>query len=122
MTSVDTRQLSRNSFFLLADVEHEGESVRMKVRNLSPGGMMAEGNLAVDRGARLKVSLRNIGTIDAVVAWVEGSRFGVAFAREIDPALARKQTAEGADLHTPRFTRPPLAGYAPTDTSKLRKV
>jgi hypothetical protein len=52
MTGVETRSVARESLFLLADIRIEqGEELhRVRVRNLSDGGMMAEGNLRVQRG------------------------------------------------------------------------
>ncbi len=47
MSNVDTRQLSRDSLFVMAKVRVEedtsGAEHQVKVRNLSSGGMMAEG-------------------------------------------------------------------------------
>lgn len=121
MTSVDTRQLSRNSFLLVADAEYENTRYRLKVRNLSPGGMMAEGDMTVERGDQIKLSLRNIGQISASVVWVEGNRFGLAFAREIDPQLARRPVQQDDPKEEHRY-RPLAAMDASPDPSKLRKI
>lgn len=90
MNSVDTRQGERDSLFLMADLRLDGRDQvhRVKVRNLSAGGMMAEGKVKVMRGMLLTVDLRNIGTVEGAVAWVQDDRFGIAFAEEIDPRLA----------------------------------
>ena len=91
MSNVDTRQVGRDSLFLLAQLRVDGaeDSVRVKVRNLSAGGMMAEGDAKVARGSRVSVELRNIGWIDGTVAWKQDDRFGIAFVDEIDPLIAR---------------------------------
>lgn len=91
MSAVETRHIPRDSLFLAADVRLDGvsERFRVKVRNLSPGGMMAEGSVPVTRGARLLIDLRNIGLVEGSVAWVQENRFGIAFADEIDPKRAR---------------------------------
>jgi hypothetical protein len=49
MSNVETRQVNRDSLFLLAQVRVDGqeEISRVKVRNLSAGGMMAEGEAKV---------------------------------------------------------------------------
>lgn len=57
----------------------------IRVRNLSPGGMMGEGDIAVDRGSQLRLVMPNIGLVSGTVAWVQDDRFGVAFADDIDP-------------------------------------
>ena len=65
MSGVDTRYINRDSLFLMADVRLDGDSAshRVKVRNLSAGGMMAESDMAVVRGARVTVELRNLPSI-----------------------------------------------------------
>ena len=91
MSNVDTRQVGRDSLFLLAQVRVDGagDNGRVKVRNLSAGGMMAEGDVKVVRGARIAVELRNLGWVDGTVAWTQDNRFGIAFIDEIDPKVAR---------------------------------
>lgn len=91
MSVVDTRNISRDSLFLLVEIRLEGSAseFRVKVRNLSVGGMMAEGSVPVVPGIRLKISLRNIGWVDGCVAWVQENRFGIAFDQEINPKLVR---------------------------------
>lgn len=95
MSNVDTRQVGRDSLFLLAQVRVDGQDLanRVKVRNLSAGGMMAEGEVKVMRGARVEVELRNVGWVEGTVAWCQGDRFGIAFVDEIDPKLARAPVA-----------------------------
>ena len=91
MSNVDTRQVDRDSLFLLAQVRVDGvdQPNRVKVRNLSSGGMMAEGEVEVGRGAPVEVELRNIGWVKGTVAWRQDNRFGIAFVDEIDPKKAR---------------------------------
>jgi hypothetical protein len=120
MSQVDTRQLGRDSLFLLAHLrfEDDGESYRVKVRNLSSGGMMAEGELRVTQGAPVQIELRNIGWIAGTVAWKADGRFGVAFAEEIDPKLARAPVSGAQDQG---YTRPPLA-QPDNDFTNFRKI
>jgi hypothetical protein len=96
-----------------ADEEH-----RVKVRNLSGGGMMAEGHVKVTRGAKLDVNLRNIGWVQGVVAWIQDNRFGIAFMEDIDPKVAREPVVVKGDS-TPRFVKPVLASI---DPARLRKI
>lgn len=115
MAGVDTRHINRDSLFLMADLRIDGDSAvhRVKVRNLSSGGMMAESELAVVRGSRVTVELRNVPVVEGSVAWVHEHRFGIAFVNEIDPKAPRTQVGNG-DIATPRFVRP--AGIAPLGT------
>ena len=108
MQSVETRNVGRDSLFLFAELEFEGrtDSVRVKVRNLSAGGMMAEAPISTARGARLTVRLRNLEAVKGTIAWVQGDRFGVSFDAEIDPRVARAPVGNAEGASSPRFTRP----------------
>jgi hypothetical protein len=121
MANVETRQIERDSLLLIAQVRIDGGEgeYRVKVRNLSAGGMMAEGSAPVARGVLVSVGLRNIGWVEGTVAWKQDERFGIAFVEEIDPKVARAPVAAGApDLSSPRFTRPPLDVHR----ANLRKI
>jgi len=121
MANVETRQVDRDSLLLMAQVRVDGSEAehRVKVRNLSAGGMMAEGNVPVTRGSLVQVALRNLGWVAGSVAWKQDDRFGIAFLQEIDPKVARAPVALGTpDLSTPRFTRTPLNWH----TANLRKI
>ncbi len=95
MSDSENRQIARDSLFVLTDLRVEGQDGehRVKMRNLSAGGMMAEGTVRVRGGAIVSVNLRNVGWTKGSVAWIEGNRFGVAFAEDIDPVPARKPEA-----------------------------
>jgi len=120
MNGNENRQIGRDSLFLMADLRVDGldGEHRIKVRNLSSGGMMGEGPVRVIRGAIVSVNIRNIGWVEGTVAWVQDNRFGVAFREEIDPKIARAPVGEG--LHSPRFTKPPL--QSGTSGAQLRKI
>ncbi|MFD2579847.1 PilZ domain-containing protein [Novosphingobium colocasiae] len=74
---------------------------RIKVRNLSSGGMMGEGPVRVARGAQVEVEIRNVGWIEGSVAWVQDTRFGVAFREDIDPKVARAPVGTAEDPAPP---------------------
>lgn len=126
MSNVDTRQDSRDSLFLLAQLKVDGREgeTRVKVRNLSSGGMMAEGNVAVMRGSLVSVDLRNLGWVEGTVAWKQDNRFGIAFVNDIDPAVVRAPAASQAAAFTaPRYTRTQAASPPPReDSAHLRKI
>jgi hypothetical protein len=119
MTGDEHRHIARDSLFVMADLRIDGieGEHRIRVRNLSAGGLMAEGEFKVQRGQVAWVCLRNIGWVEGSVAWVEGSRFGIAFREDIDPRVARAPQASGDA--TPRYVRPPLSSLAP---GALRKI
>ena len=125
MTGVETRSVSRDSLFLLANirVEQEADQHRVRVRNLSDGGMMGEGPLRISRGNRVEVELRNIGLIGGSVAWVQDQRFGIAFDEEIDSQLARQSsgTPSSVPIASEQLSRAHRAPSLPSQ-QKLRNV
>lgn len=125
MTGVETRSVARDSLFLLADVrvEQNVEVHRVRVRNLSDGGMMGEGYLRVQRGHRVSIELRNIGAVGGTVAWVQDNRFGVAFDEEIDSQKARRPL-QAAEHDAMIVTKPSWAHRAPRppEQNTLRKI
>lgn len=69
------------------------EALRFTVRNLSPGGMMAQGQGVLPIDARVSVTLRNVGAVQGKVAWVDKDRYGIAFDHQIDPQAVRAPVA-----------------------------
>ncbi|SFF73667.1 PilZ domain-containing protein [Novosphingobium sp. CF614] len=121
MNEGDNRQIARDSLFLMADLRIDGleGEYRIKVRNLSAGGMMGEGPVRIVRGSIVEVNIRNVGWVKGSVAWVQDNRFGVAFREDIDPKLARAPVGVGEDP-APRFTRNHQAHHSGGTT--LRKI
>lgn len=107
MSGVDTRHVNRDSLFLSAELRFDGdpETHRVRVRNLSAAGMMAESDLRVLAGTRVTVTLKNVPEVAGNVAWVHGTRFGIAFGEEIDPKAPRSNVGTGEPA-APRFVRP----------------
>lgn len=124
MSNVETRHVNRDSLFLLAQLRVEGQDdlYRVKVRNLSAGGMMAEGAVHVQRGQQVAVELRNIGWVDGSVAWKQDDRFGIAFLDEIDPARARAAFTSPAPTSISHAHRAPTMPNDGPDKSRLRKI
>ena len=124
MTDLDTRQVNRDSLFLLAQVRHQGDaqSTRLKVRNLSAQGMMGEGDFTVARGKTVEVDLRNLGWVQGQVAWTQGNRFGVSFEKEIDAKVVRgiQNSMESDD--TGFVPVRPRSIAAPVKPGKLRAI
>lgn len=120
MSNVDTRHVNRDSLFLLAQLKADGEAEThsVKVRNLSAGGMMAEGNVKISRGQLVSVELRNIGWVEGSVAWTQANRFGIAFIEQIDPKQARApiSTVDDGSTRSQRFPN------ASSEEKRLRKL
>lgn len=122
MTEPDHRQVGRDSLFMMADLRLDGQDgeYRVRVRNLSAGGMMAEGSVRVANGMRVDIRLRHVGWVAGTVAWIQDSRFGIAFVEPIDPKLVREPVqGQSTDDYAPRYVRPPLA---PPESKPLRKL
>ena len=119
MDDSELRQITRDSLFVMADLRIDGleGEHRIRVRNLSSGGLMAEGAFKVRRGQDIWVNVRNIGWVEGTVAWVHETRFGIAFRDEVDPRVARA-TSSAADGAT-QLVRSP---FAATDPGSLRKL
>lgn len=107
MPNVETRHIPRDSLFLMAELLLDGSDLRhrVKVRNLSAGGMMAEGDARVAAGMKVSLNLRNIGWVDGCVAWVQENRFGIAFVDEIDARAVRGMPPAVVEHDAPRYTR-----------------
>jgi PilZ domain len=119
MSDNEHRQIARDSLFVMADLRIDGVEGehRIRVRNLSAGGLMAEGALNVQRGQVIWINVRGIGWVEGWVAWMQESRVGIAFREEIDPRIARAPVVAGES--TPRYVKPPLGGQ---DANALRKI
>ena len=120
VADIDHRQVGRDSLFLMADLRIEGQAGdhRVKVRNLSARGMMAEGTVRVISGVGVEVNLRSIGWVPGRVAWIQDNRFGIAFLDEVDPREVRAPQAAAGE-HTPRYLKSP---HQPPDPRSLRKL
>lgn len=117
MDGHENRHIARDSLFVMAELRVDGfdQEHRIKMRNLSPRGMMGEGTVRVTRGMIVHVNIRNIGWIEGSVAWVQDERFGVAFSEEIDPKVARTPVRAPDAL----VRRPALHD---ADITSLRKI
>lgn len=122
MNDSDNRHIARDSLFILADLRLDGhtDEYRVKVRNLSAGGMMGEGDVRVIRGDKVSVNLRHVGWVDGLIAWVQDNRFGVAFAADVDPKVVRAPLAGGdADASALNRRFAPMPGAA---SGPVRKI
>ncbi len=105
-TSVDeevaalSRGADRDSLFMQAGLILAGHSdpIVVRVRNLSPGGMLAEAKIQIAQGAAVEVDLRNVGPVAGRVIWAGEGKFGIAFDRPVDPQAVRRQVVSQSDL------------------------
>jgi PilZ domain len=101
------RQAARDSLFLTSEVTVAGarKPVIVRVRNLSPGGMMIDGNVTFHEGAAVSADLRGIGAVAGKIAWLAEGRAGVSFDEEIDPKEARHPVGQTKSV---TYARPPM--------------
>lgn len=97
-----SRNDSRDSLFLMADMRISGRTAvhSVRVRNLSPGGLMAEYPTGLPQGLAVELEMRGIGAVPGRVAWSAAGRVGIAFEYQIDPLSARKPVGTGGKSQT----------------------
>ncbi len=103
------REAMRDSLFLSAMVRRlSDQSERtVRVRNLSPGGMMADCAETFVRGEAVTITLRGIGEVTGLIIWRSIDKIGVAFDDQIDPKRARKPVGL-AESNVPKHVRLPV--------------
>lgn len=122
MGESEHRQIARDSLFVMADLRLTGDDseYRIRVRNLSSGGVMAEGGPKVARGQTVSLNVRSVGWVDGSVAWVQGSRYGIAFCEDVDPRTVRD--APLAAEPAPLVRRPANSLTSASEQGRLRKI
>ncbi len=73
--------------------------VRVRVRNISSGGLGGRSDTPIDAWQPVEVSLPVIGTVAGKIAWVRQDQFGVQFERPIDPAKALITSSQPQATH-----------------------
>ena len=87
----NARAAKRDSLYLSADIVVPGvrDTVSVRVRNLSEGGMMVDAHPCFVEHTPIIVELRGIGSVPGRIAWLMAGRTGIAFDTIIDPQKAR---------------------------------
>lgn len=65
-------------------VDKSGDTVSVRVRNLSQTGLGGVASDPLESGAAYHVELKGIGRVDGRIVWTNGTRFGMQFDREIE--------------------------------------
>ncbi len=63
-------------------------AVRVRVRNLSPDGVMVDSGLPLAQGEQVRMALTRGQPQDARVVWKEKGRYGLAFNQSVEVAPA----------------------------------
>lgn len=115
--TMSARGAARDSLFLQAEISVPGwpAPAMARVRNLSPGGMLAESAHQVAEGTMLQVTLPNVGPVTARCVWSSEGRFGVAFDHAIEAQAVRRRSAANQEL-------PPTLLGQPRRIPKIRRL
>jgi hypothetical protein len=97
----------RRALLLIAECETaDGQSARIRVRNLSASGMGArvDDNFNMIDGEPIKILFRGHRAVSGLISWVRGKSFGVTFDRLVEPDDIRQAAASpssriGPDSH-----------------------
>jgi hypothetical protein len=128
MSNVETRQVNRDSLFLLAQVRVDGQEQVSRVKGAQPLGWRHDGRGRKQGRARFarRGGLRNVGWVEGSVAWKQDNRFGIAFADEIDPTIVRGPggpVSGQAEFEIPSYTKNHQAVPASQqELNRLRKI
>ena len=79
----DGRRLARKSMFVAAVLQAGAQSLGVKIRNMSPTGVLLEGAVLPPPGSRIEL-LRGPLRATGCIAWAEGGRCGVALEGRIE--------------------------------------
>ncbi len=79
------RREERVSLFVMAALHASEGGAPVKLRNISPGGALVEGDDLPGRGARIELRKGSLAVPGAVV-WRNANRAGLSFSRETDVA------------------------------------
>jgi PilZ domain len=102
------RDKSRASIFLGAVIcfGEERTCRNVRVRNISSGGMMIDIVGPLEKGLSVVAEMKGIGEVRGRIVWSTENRAGVAFNREVNPALARNTPS--AAPAAPAYAKPLL--------------
>lgn len=87
----------RDSLLLASNLRVPGfaQPFPVRVRNLSPGGLMAEYDGVLTSGDAVEIEVRGLGWVKGRAAWAVDGRVGISFDQEINPLAARKPVGQG---------------------------
>ena len=74
----------RQGLLKVANLQWNGMNMAVRVRNISTGGALVEGDRVLPSESHIQLDLPGCGSIGAQVRWSEGRRMGVQFEQEFD--------------------------------------
>ena len=89
----------------------DGESVELRLRNISSMGALVECNVPLAPASELTIDIVGVGPVRALVRWAQSGKFGVQFEREFDLGrLAPKQEKPASNVLKPWYVDRRAAG------------
>jgi hypothetical protein len=96
----------RQALLKLANIQWNGMQFQVRIRNISTGGAMVEGDRTLPLGSNVQLDLPEAGSLGAEVRWAESRRMGLQFDEQLD---LRKLNA----VKQRSFGAAPAEGYQP---------
>lgn len=106
-SNTQNRQSRRSQVLMAASIEVEGESLPVKLRNLSTEGALVEGNDLPSEGTNVLFRKNEIA-IKGIVVWEASNRAGIKFNRELDPAAVLRHMSSPRPRASLNHRRPGL--------------
>ena len=106
----------RQGLLKLANIQWNGMQFQVRVRNISSGGAMVEGDRTLPPGSNIQLDLPEGGSLGAEVKWCEARRMGLQFDEAFDLRKLNARQREGpSDYRHPAIEdrRPQRAGANP---------
>jgi diguanylate cyclase (GGDEF)-like protein len=96
----------RQGLLKVATLQWNGMSMTVRVRNISTGGALVEGDRCLPADAKVQLDLPGCGSLGAEVRWSQSRRMGVQFEQEFDlrRLAPAKERGFGARLPAPGYT------------------
>ena len=103
------RRSRRSNLLMAASLETAGTTVPVTLRNLSAEGALIDGDHGLSPGAEI-VFHKNDLSVAGRVAWVDGSRAGLAFFMSLDPEGVLRYVPVPTPVRIEVHKRPALRG------------
>ena len=106
-TTTQNRRNRRSNVLLAATLEVSGNSLPVKMRNLSAEGVLIQGAQLPIEGSEIVFRKGDL-SVAGRIAWTDGKQAGIAFARPLPPAMLLRHVTAPRPRVQPKFHRPGL--------------
>jgi diguanylate cyclase (GGDEF)-like protein len=82
-----------------------GETVELRLRNISSSGALAECNVPLTPGTELTIDIVGVGPVRGIVRWAQARKFGVQFDHQFDLGrlAPKKETRQDVKILRPSY-------------------